>query len=943
MKKFFKSFALIAAAAMALAACQKEVSVEKRGEDGLYKYSFNVVDGEAKVDAETKAVIEADHVAWVSGDQAGIFIGTTPNYARMDVSTTPVKAILYSTSTIAAGTKAYGYYPYSADNASNTPDAAKIHFATIQHGAETSAMPMAALPFEVETDIDPKATSGNGELKFMNLGSVIVFKVWSSNTDEQTENVQYITLDGDQPMSGDFYLDLTGVSADDESTLRLTVMDEENDIECYAKVEQTAAVADSKANATEIKLVVAPGTYNATLKIGTDAHTYYFELENKTFNRSGVCTFGVNLANAISKDEVDLESLKLPVEESFASEMGAFSVDNVTLPDGITSVWEQKSGYVAASAYKGGNRYTVVSRLVSPWINLQNEESALLTFENAYNYLTNTAGPAGFFSLWVKTDEADWAQLDAELDYGTGSFKYATNEVDLSAYLGHDIKIAFQYTSDGTTTGTGTWDIKNFVVDKAKAEAGISYEIASYEVTLGEDFTAPTLTNPHNLTVTYASTNTSVATVDENSGAVTIVAPGTTTIKASFAGDDDYAAATASYILNVKAATDCVSLPWAYPEGEASATRDGINAIGGVTTNGLGADYAASNAPYQIKLDDTGDYFQIKTDSAIGAVSVKYKMLGGSKTSSLVISESVDGEEWATVETLSIAGSQNSTDELTTTKEFAATSRYVKIEFQKGSNVGIGGLSITKADSRLNADISWSASVGSATITDGVVIASSYPSLTNSSNLTVSYVSSNTTVATVDESTGVVTPLAAGNTNISAVFAGNDTYKPKTVSYVLTVTVNNTDGPVYTLQPATGSNNGYANNCDVTIDGITWNVTGNAQVLPWRVGGKSLTNVDRAIYSKTALNYNIEKIEITHGSASGITVNSMTVIVATDDEFNNVVSTLTPTFEAAATVTVERPSGADWSNCYYKIVYNVTVSGTSNKFFEFTKADFYGE
>lgn len=148
---------------------------------------------------------------------------------------------------------------------------------------------------------------------------------------------------------------------------------------------------------------------------------------------------------------------------------------------------------------------------------------------------------------------------------------------------------------------------------------------------------------------------------------------------------------------------------------------------------------------------------------------------------------------------------------------------------------------------------------------------------------------------------------------------------------------------VYTLNPVNGSNNSYAGNCDVVIDGITWNVTGNSQMQPWRLGGKSLTNVDRAIYSKTALDYNIEKIEITHGAASGITVNSMTVIVATDDEFNNVVSTLTPTFEADATVTVERPSGADWSNCYYKIVYNVTVSGSSNKFLEFTKAVFTGK
>jgi hypothetical protein len=86
--------------------------------------------------------------------------------------------------------------------------------------------------------------------------------------------------------------------------------------------------------------------------------------------------------------------------------------------------------------------------------------------------------------------------------------------------------------------------------------------------------------------------------------------------------------------------------------------------------------------------------------------------------------------------------------------------------------------------------------------------------------------------------------------------------------------------------------------------------------------------------------YDIEKIDIKHGAASNITVNSMTVIVATDADFAQVVSTLTPAFAAESKVTVNRPAGASWSNCYYKIVYNVTVSGSSNKFLEFAGAEF---
>lgn len=149
---------------------------------------------------------------------------------------------------------------------------------------------------------------------------------------------------------------------------------------------------------------------------------------------------------------------------------------------------------------------------------------------------------------------------------------------------------------------------------------------------------------------------------------------------------------------------------------------------------------------------------------------------------------------------------------------------------------------------------------------------------------------------------------------------------------------------VYTLDgTVAGSGNGYADLNDITQNGIAWKVMGNTTMNPWRIGGKSLTNVERPIYSTNAIEANISKIEIEHGTASSITVNSMTVIVASDSDFSNVVSTLTPSFVANGTVTVERPAGADWSNCYYKIVYKVTVSGTSNKFVQFIGAKFTGK
>ena len=63
--------------------------------------------------------------------------------------------------------------------------------------------------------------------------------------------------------------------------------------------------------------------------------------------------------------------------------------------------------------------------------------------------------------------------------------------------------------------------------------------------------TFPTLSNPYSLEVTYSSTNTNAATINANTGVITFVAAGETTIKAIFAGNDDYLPDTATYTLTV--------------------------------------------------------------------------------------------------------------------------------------------------------------------------------------------------------------------------------------------------------------------------------------------------------------------------------------------------------------------------------------------------------
>ena len=591
MKKIFKAFFVIAAAALTLVGCQKK-EIEQPQNEGKYVYTFTI-------DDETRAVIGDSNIEWVSGDQVGIFISSVgeftgfKGYAKVDVETTPKSVILYSNSAIPAGAMAYAYAPYDADNKTKDADEVKIVLNNVQIGAQNSAMPLAGLPFEVKEEIDPKAEAGNGQIKFMNLGSVINFKIFSTNEEYQSETIQSIQFEATKTIAGVGHIDLTAVNMNDEGSLELVMDTEENTV----KVNQEMAVVADKESADPIKMVILPGTFEGTLTVVTDAATYTKAIPEREFARSHSRTFGLDLDKAERTAGVVEIVKSLPYDEAFTTNQGDFTIENVVMPSGIPYVWSHSSHntdvYMQATAYYNSTRYATESMLVSPWIDLTEVAAAEVSFSNAYRYV-NT--PASFFTFWVKTDEegAEWTQETIN-NYGAGNFAWGDAVINLTEYVGNKVKVAFKYVSGGTSSDTGTWEITNFSAHVAKADPALAYATTEYTANVGEDFTAPTLTNPHNLAVTYASSDDEIAEVIETSGAVTIGDKvGIVTITASFAGNDDYNAGSASYTITVT-------------DPEATTVTDVINrAFTGVTgtsytdwsdkTGASGAIYAGNSA-----------------------------------------------------------------------------------------------------------------------------------------------------------------------------------------------------------------------------------------------------------------------------------------------------------------------------------------------------------
>ena len=113
-------------------------------------------------------------------------------------------------------------------------------------------------------------------------------------------------------------------------------------------------------------------------------------------------------------------------------------------------------------------------------------------------------------------------------------------------------KITFQSIQDSKAR----FFLDNIVITKTSGsgveledpKCTFSAESATY--TLGEAFSAPNFTTVSDGEITYKSSNPEIATVD-NSGNITAIAAGTTTITASVATTDIYAAGSASYTLTV--------------------------------------------------------------------------------------------------------------------------------------------------------------------------------------------------------------------------------------------------------------------------------------------------------------------------------------------------------------------------------------------------------
>ncbi len=252
-------------------------------------------------------------------------------------------------------------------------------------------------------------------------------------------------------------------------------------------------------------------------------------------------------------DPQDYATVTLPYEESFISSQGQFVTEN-NEQGGLDAVWKTSQYGMTANGYNCTSSI-MNACLVSPYIDATGASTLTMTYDENLRYFESEAIMEQEAMVEIREKGGEWHLIEVPTRVLASNNGFTNvGVIDLSQFAGKVFQISFTYYAD--TEKPGRWEIKNLSISAGavviKQDADLSFAESNWTVTIGESNTFPELVNPNNLPVTWSSSKTDIATIDEATGAIELLAAGQTTIKASFAGDDSFNEGSASYQLVVK-------------------------------------------------------------------------------------------------------------------------------------------------------------------------------------------------------------------------------------------------------------------------------------------------------------------------------------------------------------------------------------------------------
>lgn len=424
--------------------------------------------------------------SWNANDEVGIFM--TPNGSEIASATAANKKYLAQTngSLVAApGEGVYlpatgkvdfiAYYPYSNALSGNVMDV---------NVADQSKPGAIDLLYSNETKGVEAANGKTIALKFVRKMSKITLDMTKDETIESFEGLK-VEMKG-IATEGKFDLAKGTVKATDGKNTQAVAMNignvEASTAKATAIILPTAAATDQ--TKMDLTFTLAGKTFThsiADLTAFEAGKNVTFKATLSVHNGKPVVTVGnativdwvgvpggdfdVNFDGEGGGTEPGEE--KVLLDESFATNQGAFTIDNKVMPSELTYVWnhdDRNGGYMKASGHINKPTpvdYATESWLISPELDLTTATTATLTFDHAVNFAKDMQTQQ---TLWVKeVGTENWQQVTIATYPAGNSWDFiSSGNIDLSAQKGKKVQLGFKYVS--TDQGAATWEIKNVKV-----------------------------------------------------------------------------------------------------------------------------------------------------------------------------------------------------------------------------------------------------------------------------------------------------------------------------------------------------------------------------------------------------------------------------------------------------------------------------------------------
>lgn len=626
MKKFFNIFMVVATIATTFVSCSKELENNETPTPSGKMKTVTV-----KTNIATKTTLDSNHenLLWSAGDVIKIFNNADTTSVRAPYVAGGDLVIEVPETT----TEIYAHYPYYRGN--NTgPKSVSVYIGNTQTQKNPGELNGYNYPMVAKGTV---SADNKALISLYPVASALALNIYHTGLDGEekiksvtvtpTANTQFI---GSQvtDLTGDNITFTTAASSDPITvtlTNSLTLTNSAPDDKQTFNGQIYVCLAKQSYKSVKFEIATTKGTYTIT-----SSATVPFDCENNDFVPVNI---NLNKATFVENDP--------PVDPT--SFTWGLVKDALTVGDKVV-IAAAGSNVAMSTEQKANNRGQ---------IDITKSGSSLTAVTDVQVFEV----VAGSKSNTVALKCLNGSEIGKYIAAASNSSNNMHSNSDI------DDNASWSITIDGTTgvagvTAQGTYTRNvlkynsgnnlfscyastNTMADvvfyrSSLPSANLSFPQESYTVNLGEVFTAPTLTNPYNVSVTYTTSNSDIAAVNASTGAVTIGSTaGKATITATFTGNSTYSFTEASYEINV---IDPNVERWVKTAIGSVSSSDVFVIVGGgyAVTN----DKGTSEAPAAVSVTITNDAL-----SDIPAANLQWT-ISGNATDGYVFYPNGDSTVW---------------------------------------------------------------------------------------------------------------------------------------------------------------------------------------------------------------------------------------------------------------------------------------------------------